>query len=171
MKVTVLKNQKKDSNPIFRSIIILILGIVLIFHSEQLIRLIFNLLGLLVILFGVYQFLKASNLKGNKDALLRTAIFQIACGILILLLSNFLTNAISVVTGVWFFFLGGSKLQSAFSLQAVSKQQFIVELVGAIVFFFLGIYTIVSQNVLFVFLGILLVLYALFDILRFHKKK
>ena len=168
MKVTVLKNTKRDNNPIFRSVIVLILGIVLIFHSEQLIKLIFNLLGLLVLLFGIYQIIKASSVKGNKDSLLRTAVFQIGCGILILLLSNFLTNAISIVTGIWFFFLGGSKLQSAFSFQAINRQQFIVELIEAIVLFFLGIYTIVSQNVLFVFLGVLLVFSALFDILRFR---
>lgn len=175
MKVTVLNKDKKNDYSFVNSLILLILGIFLTFNSDGLLNIIFDILGVIVILFGIYQFISYSKMKQqlhveNSSALM-SAIFSISIGLIIILLSNFLTSAIQIVTGIWLFFMGLSKINSAMIWKEVNQRNFIISFIGAIILILLGIYTIFTQNVVFVFIGIVLIIYAIADLVNYFMKR
>jgi len=175
MRVTVLNKKNSKNYSLFNSILLLILGIILAFNSDGFISIIFTILGVIVVCFGISKFLKYNQMKTQfhveQSDILMSAIFYILGGLLIIFLSNFIANTIQVVTGVWLVFLSISKLNRAIAFKNVDKKQFIIECISIGVIFFLGIYTIVSNNVVFLFIGIALIIYAVFDILNYFFRK
>lgn len=174
LKVTVLNKEKKSDFSLIYSITLLILGIFLTFNSEGLLNIIFDILGAIVILFGIFQFVSYNKMKQqlqieNTSALMG-AVISISIGLLIILLSNFLTNAIQIVTGIWLFFMGISKLNTAMVWKERNQKNFIVSLVGACILILLGIYTIFTQNVVFIFIGIILIIYAIVDLVSYFMR-
>ena len=115
LKVTVVNHSKKyRKRSLVYSIILLVLGIFLTFNSSGVLNTIFNILGILVVLFGIYRFFTyyrlKSQLKIDDSGMLMSAVMSIVFGVLIILLSNILTSAIQVITGIWLLFVGISRL-------------------------------------------------------------
>lgn len=175
MKVTVLQEEPKK-NALMNSIFLLLLGIILTFNSKDLIVFIFNILGLFIILCGGYKLYRYLSLKTKKglshQELFNSAITSIIVGLLVILLANFLTNAIQVVTGIWLIFISLEKMQNAIVYKGFNKTQYITQIISGIIIFILGLYTIFTDNVLFIFLGIVLIIYAVSELitLLFQKK-
>ena len=88
-------------------------------------------------------------------------------GLLIIVLSQVLINAINVVTGMWLIFIGISKLNVALSICSIKEKDFIVSLISSILIIGLGLYTIMSQNVVLTIIGILLIIYSAIDIINY----
>lgn len=175
MKVTVMNKRAPKSNSLFSSILLLILGVILAFNSDGFISIIFTILGSFVLFFGVIKFFKYYQMKKQfkveQSELLMSAIFYILGGLLIIFLSNFIANTIQVVTGVWLVFLSISKLSQALEWKNTSQEQFIIEVVSSTLIFLLGIYTIVSNNVVFLFIGLALIIYSIFDIVNYFVRR
>jgi uncharacterized membrane protein HdeD (DUF308 family) len=177
MKVTVLKDKKPNTQlPEFlSSIFLFILGILLIFNSDGLISFIFTILGAFVILYGISKFLRYYQLKNqlhvDQPDILISAISVTFVGLLVVLLSNILVSAIKIVTGIWLFFVGISKLNHAIALKGVNSKQYFIELFSAIILLLLGFYTIFAKNVVLVFLGIVLIFYAGADLMKYFFQK
>lgn len=175
MKVTVLNKDKKQDYSFINSLILLILGIFLTFNSDGLLTLIFGLIGTVVILFGGYQFFSYHKMKQQlhieNTSTLISAIGSISIGLLIILLSSFLTSAIQIVTGIWLFFMGLCKLNASMAWKEVNQRNFIVSLIGAVILILLGIYTIFTQNVVFIFIGIVLIVYAIIDLINYFMRR
>ena len=176
MKVTVIKQSKKGKKrSLIYSIILLILGIFLTFNSGGVLNTIFNILGILVVLFGIYRFVTyyrlKSQLKIDDSSILMSAVMSILFGVLIILLSNILTNTIQIITGIWLLFVGISRLSET-DLSNLKNKNNLVSVIGATLIILLGLYTIFSENVVFVILGIILIIYSVLDIInniRFAK--
>ncbi len=175
MKVTVLKNDEKKDYSIVYSILMMALGIVLFFNANKVITVLFMVLGVIVILFGIYRFTYYSKMKkqfqmedGNA---LVSGVSSIAIGLLIILLSSILSNAIQIVTGVWLFFIGISKGTNAMAFKELNPSLFVRDMIGAVFFLLLGIYTIFSHNVVFMIIGLALIITASYDMYQYFQKK
>ncbi|MBR1748487.1 MAG: DUF308 domain-containing protein [Bacilli bacterium] len=170
MEVTVLKN--KSSKSLASSILLLVLGIFLTFNSDGLLGIIFDIIGAIAIIYGIYQlihyFSQKKEFNIDDGTSLLSGISAITMGLLIILLANFLTNAIKIVTGIWLVYLGISKLGTALTLKRT--RAFKTSLLSAIILFLLGIYTLIAENVVFVTIGIILIIYSVFDIISYLKK-
>jgi len=172
MRVTVINKEKKGS-PFFRTFLLLLLGIILTFQSTSFVTFLFTMLGVVILSFGFsklwkYFSLKKQNVYSNE--ILSSSILWNLLGLLIILLSSFFANAIQVVTGIWLIFLAGAKLNSALILKSY-KHKFFTECISSFLLFLLGIYTLFAQNVVFIFLGIVLILYAIFDFIKLFSQK
>lgn len=173
MKVTVIKQSKKGKKrSLIYSIILLILGIFLTFNSGGVLNTIFNILGILVVLFGIYRFVTyyrlKSQLKIDDSSILMSAVMSILFGVLIILLSNILTNTIQIITGIWLLFVGISRLSET-DLSNLKNKNNLVSVIGATLIILLGLYTIFSENVVFVILGIILIIYSVLDIINYIR--
>lgn len=173
MKVTVIKQSKKGKKrSLIYSIILLILGIFLTFNSGGVLNTIFNILGILVALFGIYRFVTyyrlKSQLKIDDSSILMSAVMSILFGVLIILLSNILTNTIQIITGIWLLFIGISRLSET-DLSNLKNKNNLVSVIGATLIILLGLYTIFSENVVFVILGIILIIYSVLDIINYIR--
>ncbi len=176
MKVTIIK---KEANPqketIFSSIVLLILGILLLFYSSGILTILFSIIGGIIVLLNIYQLVELyKNEKETKIVLTNeknSAIMWIVFGFIIIFLSSFFANAVQLITGIWFLFLGSQKLSSALYYRQINSKLFLSSFIGAILLFFFGIYTIIAENIVFIFLGIVLIIYAIFDLISAFKTK
>ncbi|HIR75159.1 TPA: DUF308 domain-containing protein [Candidatus Ventrenecus avicola] len=173
MKVTIVNQKKKNKQrSLIYSIILLVLGIFLTFNSSGVLNTIFNIMGILVILFGIYRFFVyyrlKSQLKVDDSSILMSAIMSILFGVLIILLSNILTTTIQIVTGIWLLFVGISRLSEA-DITNIKDKRNLIAVIGAAIIILLGLYTIFSENVLFVALGIILIIYSILDIINYIR--
>ena len=173
MKVTIVNQKKKNKQrSLIYSIILLVLGIFLTFNSSGVLNTIFNIMGILVILFGIYRFFTyyrlKSQLKIDDPSILMSAIMSILFGVLIILLSNILTTTIQIVTGIWLLFVGISRLSEA-DITNIKDKRNLIAVIGAAIIILLGLYTIFSENVLFVALGIILIIYSILDIINYIR--
>ena len=173
LKVTIVNQKKKNKQrSLIYSIILLVLGIFLTFNSSGVLNTIFNIMGILVILFGIYRFFVyyrlKSQLKVDDSSILMSAIMSILYGVLIILLSNILTTTIQIVTGIWLLFVGISRLSEA-DITNIKDKRNLIAVIGAAIIILLGLYTIFSENVLFVALGIILIIYSILDIINYIR--
>lgn len=170
MKVTVLKNNEKDNSSLVIAIVLLILGLFLTFNSDGMMNIVFSILGGILLAYGVYKLITFYSLKQkykNEDqTLLLSSITYIGFGIVIILLSNILTNAINVITGIWLIYTGINKIIH----QRIINNGLSTPLITGIILIILGIYSIVSQNVVFAFIGIALIIYSISEIIKYFKK-
>lgn len=173
LKVTIVNQKKKNKQrSLIYSIILLVLGIFLTFNSSGVLNTIFNIMGILVILFGIYRFFVyyrlKSQLKVDDSSILMSAIMSILFGVLIILLSNVLTTTIQIITGIWLLFIGISRLSEA-DITNIKDKRNLIAVIGAAIIILLGLYTIFSENVLFVALGIFLIIYSILDIINYIR--
>lgn len=175
MKVTVMKDpdEKKDFS-LLPTIIMFLLGIILLLDANKIITIIFMILGGIVIIYGIYRFLHYEKMKNqfhveDGNALI-SGVSAIAVGLVIILLSSILSNAIQVVTGVWLIFIGISKLNRAMIFKGSNQSLFIQNIIGAILFLVLGIYSIFAKNVIFMIIGIILMITAGYDFYQYFQK-
>lgn len=173
MKVTIINQKKKyKQRSLIYSIILLVLGIFLTFNSSGVLNTIFNIMGILVILFGIYRFFVyyrlKSQLKVDDSSILMSAIMSILFGVLIILLSNVLTTTIQIITGIWLLFIGISRLSEA-DITNLKEKSNLIMVIGSVIIVLLGLYTIFSENVLFVVLGIILIIYSILDIINYIR--
>lgn len=170
MKVTVLTNNKNKDTSLVIAIVLLILGLFLTFDSDGMMNIVFSILGGIIILYGIYKLTRfyslKNTLKTTDQTLLMSSIAYIFFGLIIILLSNILTNAVNVITGIWLIYTGIDKILN----QRIINNGLSTPLITGIILIILGIYSIVSKNVIFVFIGIALIIYAVSEIIKYFKK-
>ena len=171
MKVTIVNKKKKKNITIFPTIVMLFLGIILTFNSKGLLTGIFTFLGVLVLIYGIFKLIRFYQLKNQfkveEQTFLVSGITSICTGLLVILLSNFITNAISIITGVWLIALGCSKINDALCYKTSYKNRYIISIISAFILFLLGLYTILADNVILVFIGIILIIYAGYSLFEY----
>lgn len=171
MKVTVINNNKNDSAFPISSILLLILGIFLTFNSEGVLSSIFIFLGILASLYGIFKFISYYQIKNQfhmeDSRVMMSGISSIVIGILTILLASFLTNAIQIITGIWLIFSGLTKLGNASFYKVNHPKLYISELIIAILFMILGVYSIFAKNAVLMVLGIILIIYAIIDLVNY----
>lgn len=173
LKVTVVNHSKKyRKRSLVYSIILLVLGIFLTFNSSGVLNTIFNILGILVVLFGIYRFFTyyrlKSQLKIDDSGILMSAVMSVVFGVLIILLSNILTSTIQIITGIWLLFVGINRLGET-DLTNLKERNNLILMIGSVIIILLGLYTIFSENVVFVVLGIILIIYSVLDIINYFR--
>lgn len=165
--MTLKKIEYRYSNNIITDICLLILGLLLVSNSNNLLTTIFNIIGLLLIFYGMYLLIQYSKMKQMKieDLTIRNQmIFYITSGILTIILSNFLVNMINILTGLFLLFIGISRLVN-------NKFPDKVNLIGTIIIILMGIYSILVENAALVLIGLLLICYVILDIVNYFNNK
>ncbi len=171
MKVTIVNNKNSESSFPIGSLLLFILGIFLTFNSEGVLSSIFIFLGILASLYGIFKFIRYYQIKNQfhmeDSRVMMSGISSIVIGILTILLASFLTNAIQIITGIWLIFSGLTKLGNASFYKVNHPKLYISELIIAILFILLGIYSIFAKNVVLVVLGVVLIIYSIIDLVNY----
>ena len=177
MRVTIVKPNNKESNFPVGSLLLFILGLLLAFNSEGVISGLFIFLGVLILIYGIYKFFRYYQIRNQlhveDSGLMMSGIMSITIGLLTIILASFLTNAISIITGIWLIFSGISKLGTLNIYKDTHSKYFIVQFIVAILFVLLGLYSIFADNAILMILGIILLVYSLGDMINYflHLKK
>lgn len=172
------KNNKTKENRkkgLFGSILLLLLGIILITNSNSIVTFAFQIIGAIVITYGIFQIIKYLNLKKQfkieDSETLMSGIIKITIGLLIILLASILEVGLRYILGIYLIMNGINKLWIASSLSERKSKFFINNIVNGSIFILLGLYTILIANAALVFVGILLIISAIFDIFSYSQKK
>ena len=156
MKTEIVKPKKeiKEVRSLLNPIIYLVLGLLLIFKSNEVMEFIFYVLGIIIIIYGIKSFVlyyQNKDIVHYKNIHLTVAIASVIIGVLLIVLSGVLEASIRYVLGFFFIFMGISRLLTSISFNQYKS----LSTVSNIVLIVLGIY-----NIVLVIIGIILVINA-----------
>ena len=161
MKTEIVKPKKeiKEVRSLLNPIIYLVLGLLLIFKSNEVMEFIFYVLGIIIIIYGIKSFVlyyQNKDVVHYKNIHLTVAIASVIIGVLLIVLSGVLEASIRYVLGFFFIFMGISRLLTSISFNQYKS----LSTVSNIVLIALGIYSIFFSNIVLVIIGIILVINA-----------
>lgn len=171
MKTEIIKpeKEKKKPNNLITAVLYLILGIILAFYSDEAFKLVFYVIGVLVMVYGIKSFIDYYRNQESvqyKNINLGVAITSIAAGILLIILAGAINLSLRYILGFFLIYLGVSRLLTDISFGG--KMTF--SILSNVVLIVLGIYSIFVSNVLFVIIGWILVLNAIILFVEYLRK-
>lgn len=170
MKAEIIKpmKEKKESKNLLNPIIYLVLGLLLMFRSNQVVELLFYVLGIIVIIYGIKSFVlyyQNKEIVQYKNINLTIAVVSIIIGVLLIVLSGVLETSIRYVLGFFFIFMGVSRLLTSISFNNYKN----FSTVSNIILIALGIYSIFFSNAVLVIIGVILVINAIILFIDYFK--
>jgi len=157
---------------IFISVLLFLFGLVLIFNSEEFIKSISIILGLLLLVIGILpvaDFFRYRRDDAISGISLISGIFSIVCGLMFLLNEDMLMILIPVFIGVWMIINGVNKFRFAFNLKDRQESTWIITFIFSIIIIVCGGYFIINPvrgvKIVTQTLGIIICIYALLDII------
>lgn len=173
-KVTIIKPKKvkehKDINfPFLEPIIILIIGIILFTSSDKLIVLICKIIGILIVIFGIYNLIKYYKIKKEFNYDDNTNLIIGSCttfiGIITIILASAIEIGIRYIIGFALIYKGYKNI--TFSL--ISKDY--ITLTEGIIYIILGLYSILAKNIIFTIIGLLMIISSIVDLIHLYCQK
>ncbi len=170
MKAEVIKPKKemKEARSLLNPIIYLVLGILLIFKSNEVVELLFYVLGIIVIIYGIKSFVlyyQNKDVVQYKNINLTIAIASVIIGVLLIILSGVLEASIRYVLGFFFIFMGISRLLTSISFNNYKN----FSTISNIVLIALGIYSIFFSNAVLVIIGVILVINSIILFIEYFR--
>lgn len=138
------------------------------FRSNQVVELLFYVLGIIVIIYGIKSFVlyyQNKEIVQYKNINLTIAVVSIIIGVLLIVLSGVLETSIRYVLGFFFIFMGVSRLLTSISFNNYKN----FSTVSNIILIALGIYSIFFSNAVLVIIGVILVINAIILFIDYFK--
>ena len=157
---------------IISSLLLFLFGLVLAVNAEGFIKSITVAIGVVLLLIGVFPVI--DYFRYRKEGLgasvgLISGIFSIVCGLMLLINEDLLMILIPVFIGVWMIINGISKIQVSFEIKDLGEKSWIITFIYSILIIVLGGYFIVNPisgaTTVTSFIGIILCIYAVLDII------
>lgn len=157
---------------IISSLLLFLFGLVLAVNAEGFIKSITVAIGVVLLLIGVFPVI--DYFRYRKDGLgasvgLISGIFSIVCGLMLLINEDLLMILIPVFIGVWMIINGINKIQVSFEIKDLGEKSWVITFIYSILIIVLGGYFIVNPisgaTTVTSFIGIILCIYAVLDII------
>lgn len=154
------------------SVLLFLFGLILAVNAEGFIKSITVAIGVILLLIGVFPVI--DYFRYRKDGLgasvgLISGIFSIVCGLMLLINEDLLMILIPVFIGVWMIINGINKIQVSFEIKDLGEKSWVITFIYSILIIVLGGYFIVNPisgaTTVTSFIGIILCIYAVLDII------
>ncbi len=170
MKTEIIKPKKemKEARNLLNPIIYLVLGLLLMFKSNEVVELLFYVLGIIFIIYGIKSFVvyyQNKDIVQYKNINLTIAIASVIIGVLLIVLSGVLEASIRYVLGFFFIFMGISRLLTSISFNNYKN----FSTISNIILIALGIYSIFFSNAVLVIIGVILVINAIILFIEYFR--
>jgi len=152
MKIIKHKKEYKYRSSVLMPIIYLLLGFILAFKSNIAITLIFNIIGLLLIFYGIKNII--NYYQNNFRFYLNSGIASIIFGLLIIILAEAIELSIRYILGFFLIYIGISKLLTQITFNNYKN----FSTISNIILIVLGMYSIFVSNALLVIIGYILII-------------
>lgn len=153
---------------ILESIIIGVLGGLLIWNPDGMMKLIFYIVGILLIVKGVYRIVNYFAVHGRYDFYnndLLYGIIALVFGILAVVLWEQLSGAIGLVVGAWMIYGALVRMNTAIKLHSAGVKEWFYVLLLSLAMLALGIYMIVSVGAVLAVVGWIMIASAVIGII------
>ena len=168
MKTEIIKprKEKKENKSILTPIIYIILGFILAFRSNEAVMLIFYIIGLFIIAYGIKSLLIHYQNKDKYNSVnLGIAITSIILGVFLIILAQALEISIRYILGFFLLYMGLSRFIVQISIGDYKN----FSNFSNIVLIILGIYSILFSNAVLVIIGWLLIINACILFFEYFK--
>ena len=154
------------------SVLLFLFGLILAVNAEGFIKSITVAIGVILLLIGVFPVI--DYFRYRKDGLgasigLISGIFSIVCGLMLLINEDLLMILIPVFIGVWMIINGINKIQVSFEIKDLGEKSWVITFIYSVLITVLGGYFIVNPisgaTTVTSFIGIILCIYAVLDII------
>lgn len=163
------KKEGKEVKNVLTPVIYLILGVILAFRSNEAIQLLFNIIGILIILYGIKSlvfYYRNKEIVQFKNINLSVGIISIIIGVLLILLADALEVSIRYILGFFLIYMGVSRFLTDYSIGNYKHLSSLSNLVLVI----LGVYSIFVSNAVLVIIGWILIVNAVLLFWEYLKK-
>ena len=162
--------KKIYSISLISSILLFVFGLLMAINSEAFLKTMTIILGVILIIIGVFPIFEYFRTKGSLGAGigLISGIFSVVCGLMFLFNEDMLMILVPVFIGVWMIINGINKIQLALQLRDDNENTWIITFVYSIIIVILGGFFVIKPvsgaNIVATTIGIILCIYAIFDI-------
>lgn len=152
------------------SILLFVFGLLMAINSEAFLKTMTIILGVILIIIGVFPIFEYFRTKGSLGAGigLISGIFSVVCGLMFLFNEDMLMILVPVFIGVWMIINGINKIQLALQLRDDNENTWIITFIYSIIIVILGGFFVIKPvsgaNIVATTVGIILCIYAIFDI-------
>ena len=153
---------------ILESIIIGVLGGLLIWNPDGMMKLIFYIVGILLIVKGVYKIVNYFAVHGRYDFYnndLLYGIIALVFGILAVVLWEQLSGAIGLVVGAWMIYGALVRMNTAIKMHSAGVKEWFYVLLLSLAMLALGIYMIVSVGAVLAVVGWIMIASAIIGVI------
>lgn len=166
-----LKNLLKKSGwvSILESLIFAVLGIILVCKPNGIMNVISYIIGTIFIMVGVVKIINYFQTNTKSDLFnyeLLYGIMSAIIGIVMIVHADILSTILGIIIGMWIVYSSIIRATSALKLKAVSGNVWIYSLVLAVIMFIGGLYVIFDVGMLVQTIGIIMIIYAIIDIIE-----
>lgn len=161
--------KKTGQASIIESIVFAILGVCLIANPEEIVKIISYILGGGLIIVGIFKIINYIKTKGQNDLYnynLIYGVMAIVMGIVTIVYSSTIGNIFRIVIGIWIIYSSVVRASSSLKLKAINSNIWIYTLIISIIMFCCGLYIVLNQGTIIVTIGILMIVYAIMDIIE-----
>lgn len=151
------------------SIVFAILGIILIAYPEGTIKVISYVLGIMFMLVGAYKVANYFINKGSYDLYnydLAFGIIAIILGIVTIAYSTQIATILRIIIGLWIIYSAIIRLSLSLKLKTLGTDAWKYSLILSIIMLICGIYAIASTAIIIKTIGIVILIYAILDIIE-----
>lgn len=166
-----LQNNTKN---LIKSILFLLFGSLIFAYPDKVISIVASGFGGILIAYGLFMIVRnyyETKQNSNTPATLLTfGIVLVIVGILFIILSDSISLVIQYILGAWILFNGIEKLITSLYLPKKSNQ-FISQLIIALLLLAAGLYTVLVSNITVQVVGLIMMIYAVLEIIGFITNK
>ena len=158
---------KKKIADIILSLLLFVVGICLLFWSDEVIKVVTILLGSIFILYGIRAIIKYYKLEPRSILLLSIGIISIVIGIILLFRQNIISEIISFIVGIFIIISSIGSLTNALEFR---NHNYMIGIGLSITGIIIGILCIIGKllipNIVLQFMGVLLIIYSVTSIIN-----
>lgn len=147
------------------SIIFVLFGVLLIAKPDETVGAISIILGIVFIAMGVLKLVEYYTSDTKEDWLLTVALITVILGVVILFASDAILSLFRVIVGIWIIATGIMDFQTTLVWKEVKSPYWTVAVLLSILMMLAGIVILINQNILITTMGIIIVIYAVLDII------
>lgn len=148
-----------------------ILGLIIAYNPNTTFQVISNVLGTILIGYGIIkiiEYVKTKELDNMYSTELSFGIIAVLFGIVVIICSDMIEAMIRILIGIWIVYSGCMRLGLAIKLQKFNSENriWVAVFTIALTMLFCGIYIIASPGAIMMTIGIIIVIYAVMDIIE-----
>ena len=154
---------------ILESIVFAILGIILVCRPEGTVKMITGLLGAIFIVIGIFKIINYFSSRGINNFFNYNLIYgltSIVIGFVAMFYMNIIASIFRIIIGIWIVYTSFVRINASIQIKRVGSGAWIYSLILALIMFSCGLYVIINSNAIIVSIGIIMIVYAVIDIIE-----
>ena len=151
---------------VFVSIAFILLGLMLTFKPDVTLSIIVNVIGIIIVAFGVLKLFNYFKLKTDFAVFeydLFFGIIGIVMGIVVMVFGREVASLFRVVIGIWIIYNAILRVQLSLYLKKVNSPAWAYTIIFAVLILICGVYITFRANAIISTIGIVMIIYAIMD--------